>query len=139
MNRLVVEARETLEPVKLWDEGQPSHIISQDQFRTWERRNIGTRRTNVLTYRRTQYIFQELDYVFKETTVPTQIVLFPYSNSQNIIRVNLLGNHSTSYITTLLIIYSPFLYTQPINRTNRSISYKVPLYNYYHSYGREEQ
>ena len=42
MNRLVVEARESLEPVKLQDEGQPSHITSQDQFGTWERRNVGT-------------------------------------------------------------------------------------------------
>ena len=38
----------------------------------------------------------------------------PYSKSQNIIRVNLLGNHSTScYIMLLTILY---LYTQPINK-----------------------
>jgi len=34
---------------------------------------------------------------------------FPYSKSQNIIRVNLLGNHSTSYICTYYII--DFLFT----------------------------
>ena len=65
IRELVVEAREALEPVKLQDKGQPSYIILQDQFRTQERRNIETRRTNVLTYRRTQYISQELDYIFK--------------------------------------------------------------------------
>jgi len=36
---------------------------------------------------------------------------FPYSKSQNTIRVNLLGNHSTSYyyIVNLLVIYIPSL------------------------------
>ena len=78
------------------------------------------------------------DVYLRRTIVPT-IQFSLYSNSQNIIRVNLLGNHSTSYIITLLIIYSSFLYTQPINRTHRSTSYKVPLYNYYYGYSREER
>ena len=77
------------------------------------------------------------DVYLRRTIVPTRQFSL-CSNSQNIIRVNLLGNYSTSYITMLLIIYSSFLYTQPINRTYRGISYKVPLYNYYHGYGREE-
>ena len=80
---------------------------------------------------------RRMDMYLRRTTVPTRQFSL-YSNSQNIIRVNLLGNHSTSYVTTLLIIYSFFLYTQPINRTYRSISYKVLLYNYYYGYGRKE-
>ena len=49
----------------------------------------------------------------------------PCSESQNTIRVNLLGNHSTScyYVVNLL-----YLHTQPINRTHRSSCYKVPLH-----------
>ena len=78
-----------------------------------------------------------IDVYLRRTTVPTRQFSL-CSNSQNIIGVNLLGNHSTSYVTTLLIIYSSFLYTQPINRTYYSIPYKVPLYNYYYSYSREE-
>jgi len=36
---------------------------------------------------------------------------FPYSESQNIIGVNLLGNHSTSYyyIVNLFVTYTPSL------------------------------
>ena len=37
----------------------------------------------------------------------------PYSNSQNIIRVNLLGNPTLLVVITLLTIL--YLYTQPIN------------------------
>jgi len=48
----------------------------------------------------------------------------PYSESQNTIGVNLLGNYSTScyYVVNLL-----YLHTQPIDRTHRSSCYKVPL------------
>ena len=70
---------------------------------------------------------RRIDMYLRRTIVPTRQFSL-YSNSQNIIRVNLLGNHSTSYITTLLIIYSSFLHTQPINKTHRGISYKVPLH-----------
>ena len=49
----------------------------------------------------------------------------PCSKSQNTIRVNLLGNYSTSYYYIVVLSY---LYTQPNNRTHRSLSYKVPLH-----------
>src|SRR6202021_1176001 len=91
---------------------------------------LGTRRTkhtNVLMY---LVITMGRSYIFKDTR-SLQIVSLLYNNSQNIIRVNLLGNHSTSYY--YVVDYSIPIYLAS-SKIPHNISYKVPLYNYYYIY-----
>ena len=62
---------------------------------------------------RIRRILQEYGYVFKDPqSLPRQFL--PYSNSQNIIGVNLLGNYSTSYYY-FIDFNLLYLHTQPIN------------------------
>ena len=74
-----------------------------------------------LTYKRG---FLRSTVVYLRDLSPYRRQFSPYSESQNTIGVNLLGNHSTScyYVVDL-----SYLYTQPIDRTHRSSYYKVPL------------
>ena len=66
--------------------------------------------TRILRIRR---ISQEYGRVFKGLqSLPRQFL--SYSNSQNIIKVNLLGNYSTSYYYVVNFNLH-YLYTQPIN------------------------
>ena len=85
--------------------------------------NVRTLRTlRILRIRR---ILQEYGRVFKgPQSLPRQF--FPCSDSQNIIRVNLLGNYSTSCYYVIDFTY--YLHTQPNNRTYCSTYYKVPLH-----------
>ena len=122
----LIKARSIIEPVELYNEGWQLRLYNKlyKLYKIYKVYYIPY--VPYIPYIAKRFL-RRTDVYLRRTIVPTRQFSL-YSDSQNIIRVNLLGNHSTSYITTLLIIYSSFLYTQPINRTHRSISYKVPLY-----------
>ena len=88
-----------------------------------------TKYTNILTY---LVIAIGRSYIFKDTR-SLQIVSLLYSNSYNIIGVNLLGNHSTYYY--YIIDYSIPIYLA-YQEIHHSISYKVPLYTIYSNYSK---
>ena len=73
-------------------------------------------------------ISQELEYVFKDP-VPTINSFTCCSESQNTIRVNLLGTHSTVqlYLSPLL----SYLHTQPIAGSHRVYSTRFRHIKYY--------
>ena len=66
------------------------------------------RRTNVPTYRYTQLLLQG-GVIYLRTLGLYQIVSLLYSNSQNIIRVNLLGTYSISLIDLIMLYLSIYL------------------------------
>ena len=124
----LIEAGSRMEPVELYNEEQ------QPRSHKELYKLCGIYRVYYVPY--VPYIphvakgfLRRIDVYLRRTIVPTRQFSL-YSDSQNIIRVNLLGNHSTSCTGYQTILY---LYTQPINRTHRSISYQVPLQVSYNS------
>ena len=111
INGLVVEVQEVLEVVKLQDKGQLSYIIS------YRRRSINLSDLQdlyiYLTYLAylIYLVFLRRSIVYLKDYSPYLASSFLYSESQNIIGVNLLGNHSTSYyyVVNFLFTYIPSL------------------------------
>ena len=112
INRLVVEAWEALELVKLQDKGQLSYIIGHVTVLVYRIYGIYKKRY-ILNIPRVPYILSisQAQFIYLKDHSPYLDSSSFYSKSQNIIRVNLLGNHSTNYyyVINFLFTYIPSL------------------------------